>query len=91
MWTSPVNTARQLLKQTSPSDNWKVLRTSFPFSKFLTSRIFWGLDLDFRDIIKDIESGEHKILSPSYLGVVNVYYENQGPFEIDLSEIWEAI
>jgi hypothetical protein len=91
-WISPINTARQLLKQTSTSDNWKVLRTSFPFTMFLTSRIFWGFDLDFRDdIIKDIENGLNKIINPSFLGIVNVYYDNQKPIIVSLSDIWEEI
>lgn len=91
MWISPINTAKQLLLQTN-SDNWKVLRTSFPFTMFLTSRIFWGLDLDFRDdVINDIESGLNNIINPSFLGIVNVYYENQRPIEIALSDLWEQI
>jgi len=60
LWISPINTARQILIQTKSKDNWKVLRTSFPFTMFLTSRIFWGFDLDFRDeVINDIQSGEN--------------------------------
>jgi hypothetical protein len=91
IWISPINTAKQLLTQTS-TDNWKVLRTSFPFTMFLTSRIFWGLDLDFRDnVIDDIESGLNNIINPSFLGIVNVYYENQRPVEITLSDLWEQI
>lgn len=92
MWVSPVNTAKQMFNQTSTSDTWKILRTSFPFTMFLTSRIFWGFDLDFRDdIIKDIEEGLNKIINPSFLGVVNVYYDHQRPIEIDLSDLWEKI
>ncbi|WP_346320321.1 hypothetical protein [Chitinophaga sp. YIM B06452] len=92
VWVSPINTAKELLKQTQQNDNRKVLRTSFPFSMFLTSRIFWGLDLDYREeIFEDIEKGIHKIANPSYLGVVNVYYEHQQPVEITLSDIWESI
>lgn len=91
IWISPINTAKQLLAQTG-HENWKVLRTSFPFTMFLTSRIFWGLDLDYRDeVIKDIESGLNNIINPSFLGVVNVYYENQEPIEIALSDLWEQI
>lgn len=92
MWVAPLNTANKLLSQVRVRDNGKLLRTSFPFSMFLTSRIFWGLDLDFRDdLIKDIEFGENKILSPSFLGLVNVYYEHQRPLEINLSDLWEEI
>lgn len=92
LWISPINTARQMFAQTGNSDNWKVLRTSFPFTMFLTSRIFWGFDLDFRDeVIKDIENGENKIINPFFLGVVNVFYEHQQPVEVSLSDIWEAI
>jgi hypothetical protein len=92
MWISPVNTAKQMLSQTSPNDSWKVLRTSFPFTMFLTSRIFWGFDLDFRDdIIKDIESGLNKIIDPSFLGIVNVYYDHQRPIIINLTDLWEEI
>jgi hypothetical protein len=92
MWVSPINTAKQMFSQTTIKDNWKVLRTSFPFTMFLTSRIFWGFDLDFRDeIYDDIVSGENKIINPSFLGVVNVYYDHQQPININLSDQWEAI
>lgn len=92
MWVSPINTARQIFNQTTATDNWKVLRTSFPLTMFLTSRIFWGLDLDFRDeVYNDIISGENKIINPSFLGIVNVYYEHQKPIDVNLSDLWEAI
>jgi hypothetical protein len=91
-WVSPINTARELLTQTTNGDNWKVLRTSFPFTSFLTSRIFWGLDLDFRkEILDDILSGENKIINPSFLGVVNIYYDHQRPVQIDVPGKWEKI
>lgn len=90
-WITPINTAMQMFSQTAKSDNWKILRTSFPFTMFLTSRIFWGFDLDFRDeVIKDIEDGMNK-RSPSFLGVVNVYYDHQKPIEVNLKDIWEPI
>lgn len=92
MWITPVNSVRQLNQQVRLKDNWKLLRISFPFSMFLTARVFWGLDLDFREeVYKDIETGINRIIDPSYLGVVNVYYENQRPLEIALSEIWQEI
>jgi hypothetical protein len=92
MWVSPINTAKELLSQTRQKDNWRVLRTSFPFTMFLISRIFWGFDLDFRgEIIKDIEEGLFRIINPSYLGVVNVFYDNQQPLQIALSDLWEEI
>ena len=91
MWVSPVNTSRQLLRQTG-NDNWKVIRTSFPFTMFLTSRIFWGLDLDFRqDIIDDLILGINKIVNPSFLGIVNVFYNGQRPIEIKMSVLWQRI
>lgn len=91
-WISPINTTKQMFSQTGTTDNWKVLRTSLPFTMFLTSRIFWGLDLDFRDeIIKDIQSGENKIINPSFLGVVNIFYDHQNPIEVKLSDLWEQI
>ncbi|MGV8017841.1 MAG: hypothetical protein AB2L26_06590 [Ignavibacteria bacterium] len=92
MWVSPINTASQIVNQVSLDDSWKVLRTSFPLSMFFTSRIFWGLDLDFRkEIIIDIETGINKIINPSFLGVVNIYYENQQPVYQNLSDQWEQI
>lgn len=92
LWISPVNTAKELLSQTTISDNIKVLRVCFPFSMFLTSRIFWGLDLDFRDdIYNDIVGGLKKLSNSSYLGVVNVFYEHQKPIEVNLSELWVDI
>ena len=91
-WVSPINTAVELLMQTTPGDNWKALRTSFPFTSFLTSRIFWGLDLDFRKgIIDDILSGENKFINPSFLGIVNIYYDHQQPVQIELPDKWEKI
>ncbi len=91
-WVSPINTAFPLLSQTGIRDNWKIIRTSFPFAMFLTSRIFWGLDLDYRDDIRqDIIDGVSKVINPSYLGVVNVFYHGQRPVEIALSDIWKEI
>lgn len=91
-WVSPINTARQLLIQTGVSDNWKVLRTSFPFTMFLTARIFWGLDLHFREEVwNDILSGENRLINPSFLGVVNIYYDHQQPIIPVLPEKWEEI
>lgn len=91
-WISPVNTARQLLAQTSTGDNWKILRTSFPFTMFLTARIFWGFDLDFRsEVIDDILSGKNKIIDPAFLGVVNIYYDHQRPVIVNLPDKWEEI
>lgn len=91
-WVSPINTAEELNRQVTKNDNWKLLRTSFPFSSFLTSRIFWGFDLDFRlDIYNDIESGLNKLLESNYLGVVNVYYDHQLPVENIIGENWEEI
>lgn len=90
MWVSPINTATQLLTQTR-IDNWKVLRTCFPFSSFLTSRIFWGHDLHFRqELYDDIVNGLQKV-APKYLGIVNVYYDGQRPVEVGLSDLWEEI
>lgn len=91
-WVSPLNTAIELNKQVGISDNWKLLRTSFPFSSFLTSRIFWGFDLDFREeIYDDLESGFNKLLEANYLGVVNVYYDHQRPILNQIGDTWEEI
>jgi hypothetical protein len=92
MWVSPINTAEILNTQIRKIDNWKLLRTSLPFSSFLTSRIFWGFDLDYRkEVYSDVEKGLNRILSPSYLGVVNVYYEDQKPIENQMSRNWQKI
>jgi hypothetical protein len=92
LWISPINTANQIFRQISLNDNWKVLRTSFPFTMFLTSRIFWGFDLDFRDeLYQDIVQGINRLVNPSYLGIVNVYYDGQSPIDIRLSDLWEKI
>ena len=91
LWISPINTAKQLLGQVN-RETWKVLRTSFPFTMFLTSRIFWGLDLDFREeVLNDIEAGLNNIIDPSFLGVVNIYYDGQRPIQPNLPDIWEEI
>jgi hypothetical protein len=74
------------------SDNLKILRTSFPFSMFLTSRIFWGHDLDFRgNIYNDIAAGNSRLIDPDYLGVINIYYEDQRPVTVSLADIWQEI
>lgn len=92
MWMSPINTALQLLSQTSVNDNWKALRTSFPFTMFLTSGIFWGLHLDFREeVYNDIINGINRIADPSFLGVVNVFYEGQNPIKVNLSDKWSEL
>ncbi|HEX9513818.1 MAG TPA: hypothetical protein VF939_25180 [Puia sp.] len=92
LWVSPLNTAIVKLGQLRPHDNSSVLRTSFPFAMFLSARIFWGLDLDFRDdILNDIINGMNKIIDPAYLGVINVFYDGQRPVQINLPEIWEEI
>jgi hypothetical protein len=91
-WVSPLNTAGQLLHQVRRSDNLKILRTSFPFSMFLTSRIFWGHDLDFRgNIYNDIAAGNSRLIDPDYLGVINIYYEDQRPVTVSLADIWQEI
>lgn len=92
MWVSPINTAKEIINQTQTRENWKILRTSFPFAMFLTGRIFWGFDLDYRDeVIADIEQGLQKIINPSFLGVVNVYYDHQKPAAIQLADLWQPI
>jgi len=92
LWVSPLNTARRLLKQVRPNDNSKVLRTSLPFTMFLTSRIFWGHDLDYREeLYKHIVDGNSKLIDPTFLGVVNVYYEKQRPIAVSLADKWEEI
>ncbi|HEY8929582.1 MAG TPA: hypothetical protein VIM55_10355 [Mucilaginibacter sp.] len=91
-WVTPVNTAKPLLQQLQPGDNRNVLRTAFPFTMFLTARIFWGLDLDFRqEVLTDIESGINRIIDPAYLGIVNVYYSHQRPVDVALADIWQEI
>jgi hypothetical protein len=91
-WVSPINTSIQLLSQVSVKYNWKLIRASFPFSMFLTSRIFWGLDLDFRDeVYNDLVHGINKTTNPSFLGVVNVYYDRQRLIRPTLADIWEEI
>jgi hypothetical protein len=92
MWITPTNTAKEILKQIPTGENWKLLRSSFPFTMFLMSRIFWGLDLDFRDEIRnDIESGRNRIIDPAYLAIVNVFYEGQRPIEVGISDLWQQI
>jgi len=91
-WVSPLNTANQLLRQVGGNDNRKVLRTAFPLTKLLTSRIFWGLDLDFReDIYNDIVEGNRKLIDPAFVGIVNVYYDHQRPVQVSPPDIWEEI
>jgi len=92
IWTTPLNTAIPLSIQLSQSDTWKLHRISLPFTSFLTSRIFWGLDLDFRDsIYKDVERGIADLFPTTFLGVVNVYYDNQEPLSNEIGDSWEEI
>lgn len=91
-WVSPLNTAIVKLAQLNMSQNVDVLRTALPFSMFLSSRIFWGLDLDFREqVLQDIVERINKVIDPAYLGVINVYYDHQEPLPIELSSTWEEI
>lgn len=77
---------------TDPNFGRNIVRTSLPFSQFLFSRIFWGLDLDFRDDIRqDLISGYNKIINPSLLCVVVIHHDGQSPVEIDISDIWEPV
>jgi hypothetical protein len=92
IWSSPLNTVRQLLPQVSQRENDKLFRIAFPFAMFLTARIFWGHDLDYRtDVYDDLVAGNNKLFDPAYLGVVNIYYEHQRPVEVALGDSWEEI
>ncbi|WPQ61265.1 hypothetical protein SIO70_23180 [Chitinophaga sancti] len=92
MWASPSNTAIQMLKQVSKSDNWRTLRVSLPFSMLITSRYFWGHDLDYReDSYRLALEGLDGIAAPQFLGVINVYYEGQTPDDTRVSDNWELI
>jgi hypothetical protein len=92
MWASPTNTAIRKLKQLSPSRNQSILRVSLPFSMLITSRYFWGHDLDYReDAYKLALEGLGDFTPPQFLGVINVYYEGQQPFNVDIADRWEPI
>lgn len=92
IWASPVNTAIKKLEQLRPSDNLSTLRVALPFSMLITSRYFWGLDLDYReDSYKYALGGLGDSVPPSFLAVINVYYEGQVPDDIILNDTWEAI
>jgi hypothetical protein len=92
IWASPLNTALLKLRQLRPVDNDNVLRVSLPFSMLLTSRFFWGLDLDYRaDAFQTALGGFPGLGSPQYLGIVNVFYDGQAPVNISLSDNWEEI
>lgn len=59
---------------------------------FLTGRIFWGFDLDFREeVYKDVTDGVNRLIDPSFIGVVNIHYDHQRPIEVLLSDIWQEI
>lgn len=91
-WVSPINTATNHLRELSSNANHRLLRTSFPFSMFLTGRIFWGFDLDFREeVYEDVATGITRLLDPSFLGIVNVYYDHQKPIDVGIGNIWEKI
>ena len=92
MYVSPVNTARQIFEQTKPHFDYKITRTSLSFSQFLFARAFWGLDLDFRDNIReDLINGYNNIINPAFLGEVNIFYDGQSPIETNIGDIWEPI
>jgi hypothetical protein len=68
------------------------LRVSFPFSMYITSRLFWGLDLDFRDDPYQLAlAGLGEFGPPRYLGIINVYYEGQAPLPVNVGDAWEPI
>jgi hypothetical protein len=92
IWASPINTALPKIRQLRPTDNKTVLRVSLPFSMLLTSRFFWGLDLDYREESFQIAlAGSPDRRSPQYLGIINVFYDGQAPVGIALSDNWEQI
>lgn len=92
MWVSPSNTVIQKLPQIRPIDNWKVLRIALPLSMQITSRYFWGHDLDYReDAFKLAMEGLGNFTPPQFLGIINVYYEGQAPVIVDVPDTWEEI
>lgn len=91
-WASPNNTAIPKLRQLSPSTNNGVLKVALPFSMLLTSRFFWGLDLDYREnAFKMATEGLGDFPAPPFLGIVNVYYEGQLPINVALDDKWELL
>lgn len=87
-WISPINTASEYSKKLGVS-NCNLERVSLPLSMFLVSRVFWGLDLDFREeIYKEITEGTN---SPSFLGVIDIFYNGQSKIPTALSKDWETI
>jgi hypothetical protein len=92
IWASPINTALPKLRQLRPVDNSTVLRVSLPFSMLLTSRFFWGLDLDYREESFQLAlKGVPNLASPQFLGIINVFYDGQGPVAVALPDNWEQI
>jgi hypothetical protein len=92
IWASPINTALPKLRQLNPVENDSVLRVSLPFSMLLTSRFFWGLDLDYRQESMQLAlEGLPNQPPPQYLAVINVFYNRQAPINVALSENWEQI
>lgn len=92
IWVSPLNTVRQLLPQIARSENDKIFRVTFPFAMFLTARVFWGHDLDYRsEIYSDLVDGNNKLIDPTYLGVLNIHYDGQKPIEVALGDRWEDV
>lgn len=92
MWASPINTALRKLQQVQTSDNMNTLRVSLPFSTFITARLFWGLDLDYREEARKLAlEGLGNFTPPPFLGVINVHYEDQIPINEQLSDLWEVI
>ena len=92
IWASPINTALPKLRQLKPVDNDSTLRVSLPFSMLLTSRFFWGLDLDYRkESFQLALNGLPELPPPQYLGIINVFYDGQSPIDVALSDNWEQI
>lgn len=92
MWVAPINTSHELLKQIPAKDNHKVIRVSFPLSQFITGRILWGKDLDFRpELYDDVLKAVDKKINPKYLCVLHTYYLNQRPLETIVGDTWKRI
>jgi hypothetical protein len=92
IWASPVNTALPKLRQCEHAENAKILRVCLPFSMLLTSRFFWGLDLDYRkESIELAINGLPNLPAPQYLGIVNIFYRGQAAVEVALPDNWEQI
>jgi hypothetical protein len=92
MWVSPIQTACEMLSQMPVSRNETVVRVSLPLSQFITGRILWGKDLDYRkNLYDEVLKAINEKIKLKFLCVVDTYYPDQRKLETIVGGAWKEI